>query len=113
MDTETKKSTKIEEINEWQLQVLTDLSSIHPTLLLVAPHVEDSPDQRQLREQSNKNADQLLTLELIEDANKEGMFAAYLNNIQPTLGGRSCRIFRITDLGFKMFSTVQEKVTIH
>lgn len=106
MDTETKKSTKIEEINEWQLQVLTDLSSTHPTLLLVAPHIEDSADQRQLREQSNKNADQLLALELIEDANKEGMFATYLNNIQPALGGRSCRIFRITDLGFKMFSTV-------
>lgn len=114
MDTEPTKSTIFSgEINEWQLKVLTDLSSVAPTLLLVAPHETDTAEQRKLREQSNKDADQLLALELIEDANKEGMFATYLTNIQPALGGRVCRIFRVTELGFKMFSTVGGKVTIH
>lgn len=104
----------IPEINEWQLDVLTKLSSTAPTLLLVAPHESDSPEEQKLRTQSAQNADQLLALELIEDANKEGMFATYLSNIQPALGGRACRIFRITDLGFKMFAAATaEKVTVH
>jgi hypothetical protein len=103
----------IPEINSWQLGVLTDLSSVSPTLVLVAPDPSDPPEQRAQREKSNKDTDQMVELGLIEDANKEGMFDTYIQAIKNSECRPTVRIFRITELGFTLFQSTGEKVTVH
>jgi len=96
-------------LNQWQLDVLTNMAKADPTLVVLIPSPDDPIDVYSLRVISNKNTEELVNLNLIEDANDQGMFNMFISSVYSRLN-RTCRVFRLTELGYKMFSETTKAV---
>jgi hypothetical protein len=94
---------EIPALNEWQMDTIRILATQQPTVAVAIANRDDEKYIIENLRHSNDDIDQLKQWELVENANKDGMFSGYIESIRIQTG-HDCRIFQLTYMGRMVYN---------